>query len=516
MFHNYTEALGGLAAVISDTARVEESAESMPSITEPAQFETLRAEAAHITADMQARIKAYGETELNVSQSGRSETKDFEAVKAALDAYLSAFADTQKSHTARLAGDAKAVQALAASVEARDARYSTLLTALDRLGATAGEIAADLDKTNDEAFVAGRRAAAIAAIVACVAWMLAAFFGARLFARKLGAGITQLQTNAASLRSAAEQVSNASQSLAAGATQQAASLQESSASLEQISSMTRKNAENASEAKVLAGQTRSAAENGGESVTELTRAMDDISRSGREIVQIISVIDDIAFQTNILALNAAVEAARAGEAGMGFAVVADEVRSLAQRSASAARDTAAKVAESARRSAAGVELSHRVAAAFTEILDRARATDELVAEIQTASHEQSAGLEQTNQAVTEMDRVVQQNAAAAEQSASASVALIDQAAGVEAVSQDLVSLLDGDTQHSSAASAPTQESKSLAPRRSRRPASVPGPAARARARAAAAPMAPLAARSSGKVERPQAMLPLPSDGATQF
>jgi methyl-accepting chemotaxis protein len=488
----------------------------MRSITEPAQFETLRAEAAHLTTDMHARIKAYGATELNVSASGRNETKDFEAVRTALDAYLTAFADTQKSHAARLAGDTKAVEALAAAAESRDARYGTLLAALDRLGVTAGEIAADLDKANDEAFVAGRRSAAITAIVACIAWLVAAFFGARLFARKLGAGITALQTNAASLRSAAEQVSNASQSLAAGATQQAASLQESSASLEQISSMTRKNAENASEAKVLAGQTRSAAEKGGESVTELTRAMDDISRSGREIVQIISVIDDIAFQTNILALNAAVEAARAGEAGMGFAVVADEVRNLAQRSASAARDTAAKVAESARRSAAGVDLSHRVAAAFTEILDRARATDELVAEIQTASHEQSTGLEQTNLAVTEMDRVVQQNAAAAEQSASASVSLVDQAAGVEAVSLDLVSLLDGDTERGTAAPVQTQDSKSPAPRRSRRPASMPGPAARARARAAAAPMANLAARSSGKVDRAQSMLPLPSDGATQF
>src|SRR5205814_2686631 len=80
------------------------------------------------------------------------------------------------------------------------------------------------------------------------------------------------------------------------------------------------------------------AERGGEVVREVVSKMDDITTSSRRIADIIGVIDGIAFQTNILALNAAVEAARAGEQGRGFAVVATEVRSLAQRSATAARE----------------------------------------------------------------------------------------------------------------------------------------------------------------------------------
>jgi len=206
--------------------------------------------------------------------------------------------------------------------------------------------------------------------------------------------------------------------LADGASKQAASIEETSASLEEITSMTRRNAEAADNAKQIAGKTRAAVDNGATGMQRMTAAMDGIKTSSAEIAKIIKTIDEIAFQTNILALNAAVEAARAGEAGAGFAVVAEEVRALAQRSATAARETAAKIEVALQKSNEGAATSTEVATMLAEIVGQVRTMDTLVVEIAKASVEQSQGLDQITKAMTEMDRVTQANAATAEESAS--------------------------------------------------------------------------------------------------
>lgn len=227
--------------------------------------------------------------------------------------------------------------------------------------------------------------------------------------------------------SAAAQVSGSSQALAQGASEQAASLEETAASLEEISSMTKRNTESAANAKTLAGEARQAADASTADVAQMTSAMNDIKASSHEIAQIVKTIDEIAFQTNILALNAAVEAARAGEAGAGFAVVAEEVRALAQRSATAAKETAAKIESAITKSDRGVEFTGTVAKGLHHIAEKIREADQLVAGIATASREQEQGIAEVNKAIGQMDQITQANAASAEESAAAAEELNAQA-----------------------------------------------------------------------------------------
>ena len=160
---------------------------------------------------------------------------------------------------------------------------------------------------------------------------------------------------------------------------------------------------------------------------QVTATMQEISQSSDKVAEIIGEIEGISFQTNILALNAAVEAARAGEQGRGFAVVATEVRSLAQRSATAAREIKELVSQSVERVAHGSEQVSLAGATMDEIVGAVKHLTSLIGEVAAASREQGAGIEQVNVAVSQMDAVTQRNAALVEKSAAAAQSMAGQA-----------------------------------------------------------------------------------------
>ncbi|HOO27096.1 MAG TPA: methyl-accepting chemotaxis protein [Lachnospiraceae bacterium] len=225
-----------------------------------------------------------------------------------------------------------------------------------------------------------------------------------------------------------KQVSDSSIALSQGATEQASSIEQLTASLEEISSQTKLNADNASEANTLAEVAKDTAIEGNGQMKEMQNAMDEINASSASISKIIKVIDEIAFQTNILALNAAVEAARAGQHGKGFAVVAEEVRNLAARSANAAKETTDLIEGSIQKVDAGTKIANSTAEALNKIVEDVAKAANLVANIANASNEQATAISQVNQGIMQVSQVVQTNSATAEESASASEELSSQAA----------------------------------------------------------------------------------------
>jgi methyl-accepting chemotaxis protein len=245
--------------------------------------------------------------------------------------------------------------------------------------------------------------------------------------------VAEVRGGADTIATASGQITSGNMDLSSRTESQASSLEETASSMEELTGTVKHNADNADQANQLAASASAIAVKGKLEVSQVVGTMTSIHESSKKIVDIIGVIDSIAFQTNILALNAAVEAARAGEQGRGFAVVATEVRSLAQRSASAAKEIKVLIGDSVERVASGAKLVDQAGSTMDEIVERIKRVSGIMAEITAATHEQSSGIHQVNQAIIQMDETTQQNAALVEEAAAAAASLQDQAGNLSQV-----------------------------------------------------------------------------------
>lgn len=270
---------------------------------------------------------------------------------------------------------------------------------------------------------------------------------AYVFSTRLAKSLTVISSEVASsadqTSGAGNQLSQASQDLSSGASTAAASLEETVASLEELTSIVKVNADRSTQASEIAQRSRVSADQGASEIEKLLTSMQDISKSSAKMKEIIDVIDDIAFQTNLLALNASVEAARAGEQGKGFAVVAEAVRSLAQRSASSAKDIASLIGESSTKVEQGVKLAEKSGVVLAEIVSGIRNVSTLNEEIAQASQEQSHGIEQISKAMNNLDQATQKNAASSEEVAASSEEMSSQAHQLKSLAGDLRTLVTG-------------------------------------------------------------------------
>lgn len=322
---------------------------------------------------------------------------------------------------------------------------------VDRVDAAANQLQAEQTKLRAASKTSASNSVALARGITCFLLLLSLICGAvlaitiRHISRLLRQFASHLKAGADRVSGAAQQVRQAGDSLGRCASDQASSLEETAASSQQVVATAHQNAERSAKSSELVQNVRKEMGATNAVLDQTMKAMNEIGESSARISKIIKVIDEIAFQTNLLALNAAVEAARAGEAGMGFAVVADEVRGLAQRCATAARDTANLIEESIARSHHGKERLDQLTSHIRAIAEGTEAVTALAQQVQAGTQEQERAMEEIGIALTRMHSSTETEAAHAQQNAETGERLNAESAQLQEMVEGLDALVGGES-----------------------------------------------------------------------
>jgi aerotaxis receptor len=235
----------------------------------------------------------------------------------------------------------------------------------------------------------------------------------------LSAVLTDVHTQASSVRHAVGEIATGNSDLANRTERQAMHLDHTTASMHALQGIAQKSRQHVRDTVTQARDASRTAEEGERVINAVISSMQHVAAASKQVKEITSMIDGIAFQTNLLALNAAVEAARAGEHGRSFAVVAGEVQTLAKRCKDAAQQIDTLVNATVSQAQTGAAAAERASESIHAIIDSFGKTVHVIGEMDETGKAQERNIHEVERALADLDVVTQQNASLVEQVAAA-------------------------------------------------------------------------------------------------
>lgn len=225
----------------------------------------------------------------------------------------------------------------------------------------------------------------------------------------------------AEMSSAAKSIAKSTEELSTSTEEITASIEQVSANIKEVENSTRESASQAELVKEIASDTgmlnvADAMEGMEEIIDSVDRTLElvnNLKAKSADVEKVLTVIDDVTKQTNLLSVNAAILAAQAGEYGKGFSVVANEIKTLADRTASSAKEITG-IIESIQNGIAEVTLVTenskikvtngnalviKTGEGFSEVINSAQKSAEMAKTIRNATEEQVKGIVQMKESM---------------------------------------------------------------------------------------------------------------------
>jgi methyl-accepting chemotaxis protein len=261
----------------------------------------------------------------------------------------------------------------------------------------------------------------------------------------------------AEISSAAKAIAKSTEELSTSTEQITASIEQISANIKEVENSTQESASLTSAVREIAsdrGMITVADAMGGmdeiiDSVDKTLEIVRNLTVKSKDVEKVLTVIADVTKQTNLLSVNAAILAAQAGEYGKGFSVVADEIKTLADRTASSAKEITdiikaiqkgiTEVTHVTENSKIIVEngnaLVVRTGEAFNDVIESAQKSAEMANTIQKATAEQVKGITQIMESMEMIMQIVEHVTKATHEHEIGSEYLVNVAEKVKEVSE---------------------------------------------------------------------------------